>query len=139
MVIFLINWRILPDQTSIDAFLHKWKKVLRIRNADGLAGEFLSRVKDESFFNFVTWKLDENSDGEYRKHIRSNDFISYVNVGIWRSAQDFEKNIGDYVPPNPWTMEDFEAAPRRRAIVEPEFYRIGMLPLPTQTSPDVDF
>ena len=82
MVIFLINWRILPDRSSIDAFTTKWKTQLRIKNAEGLAAEFLSRVKDRSFFNYITWDLSEHADGEYRDHIKSEDFVSYVNVGL---------------------------------------------------------
>jgi hypothetical protein len=139
MVIFLINWRIKPDDSSITAFLSKWKTQLRIKNAEGLFGEFLSQVRDKTFFDFVTWDLREHADGEYRNYIRTDDFISYVNVGIWRSKEDFIKNIGSYMPPAPWTMEEFEAAPRRRAVVEPEHWRIGQFPLPTATSPGVEF
>ena len=70
MVIFLINWRILPDDANVEAFFVKWKTVLRIRKAEGLIGEFLSRVKDPSYFGYVTWELDESSD-EYRSHMKS--------------------------------------------------------------------
>jgi hypothetical protein len=138
MVIFLINWRIFPAPENLQAFLLKWKTVLRVKNKDGLIGEFLSRVKDPGFFEYVTWELDESSD-EYKRHIKSEQFVSFVNVGLWRSKEDFLENIGGNIPKDPWFMEAFEAAPRRRAVVEPEAWRIGSHPLHPDTSPGVLF
>ena len=138
MVIFLINWRIFSDSKNMNAFLLKWKTVLRVKNKEGLIGEFLSRVKDKKFFEYVTWELEDSSE-EYKQHIRSEDFVSFVNVGLWRSKEDFFKNIGGNMPKDKWLMEPFEAAPRRRAVVEPEAWRIGSHPLPPLTSAGVEF
>ena len=136
MVIFLIHWRILPEQ--IDAFLEKWKSGLTVKNRDGLIGEFLSEVKDPSFFENITWELDEISDSD-RSQLRSEQFKSFVNVGLWRSKEDFLENIGGYFPKTPRAMESFEAAPRRRAVVDPVAWRIGAALLPSATSSDVVF
>jgi len=138
MVIFLINWRILPEAQYLEGFLTKWKTVLRVTKREGLIAEFLSRVKSPDYFKYVTWELDESSD-EYARHIKSKEFVSYVNVGLWRSKEDFFENIGGNIPKDPWFMEGFEAAPRRRAVVEPEAWRIGAHPLLPDTSPGVLF
>ena len=138
MVIFLINWRIRPDENSLQAFLSKWKTVLRVKNREGLIGEFLSRVRDANYFEYVTWEMGESSE-EYRQHIKSDKFVSFVNVGLWRSKDDFLENIGGNIPGDRWSMEDFEAAPRRRAVVEPEAWRIGSHSLTPDTSPGVFF
>jgi hypothetical protein len=70
MVIFLINWRILPSK-SIDAFLEKWKTQLQVKNADGLAGKFLSRVKDPAFFL-------NTSHGNWMKVQKANIGTRYI-------------------------------------------------------------
>jgi hypothetical protein len=138
MVIFLINWRILPDHNNVNTFLNKWKTELRIKDAAGLVGEFLSEVKDARFFEFVTWELNEVTP-EDENLAKTIEFRSFVNVGVWRSKEDFLQNIGGKFPALPKDMESFEASPRRRALLDPISWRIGQHRLPSSTSHDVSF
>lgn len=67
MIIALINWRVLPSE--VDAFLNKWKAELKLNNAPGLIGEFLSGVEDSSFHEGVTWEMEaDDKDDRWRCH-----------------------------------------------------------------------
>ncbi|MPZ33579.1 MAG: hypothetical protein GEV13_21730 [Rhodospirillales bacterium] len=134
MIVALINWRILPNE--VDAFLNKWKTGLKLENAPGLIGEFVSKVNDAAFHEGVTWEM-EADDKDDQSGWRSQDYVSYVNVGIWESAQDFMNAVGKNMSKGRTLREDFEAAPRRRAILSPEHWRRGSCQLPSETSPGV--
>ena len=135
MIIALINWRVLPSE--VGAFLNKWKTGLKLNNAPGLIGEFLSRVEDSSFHEGVTWEM-EGDDKDERSVWRSEDYVSYVNVGIWENVEDFMNAVGKYMSKGRTLKEPFEAAPRRRAILTAEHWRRGSCQLPSETSPGVD-
>lgn len=135
MIIVLINWRILPGE--VDAFLHKWKTGLRLEGAQGLIGEFLSKVEDSSFHEGVTWEM-EPDDRDSTDEWRQIEYVSYVNVGVWDRVDDFMNAVGKYMSKGRMLKEPFEAAPRRRAILSPEHWRRGSSELPTATSPGVE-
>ena len=134
MIVALINWRILPSE--VDAFLSKWKTGLRLIDAKGLIGEFLSRVEDGGFFQGVTWEM-EPDEKDIKNGWRSSAYVSYVNVGMWESVDDFMNAVGKYMVAGRAIKEDFEAAPRRRAILTPEHWRRGSSSLPPHTSEGV--
>lgn len=135
MIVALINWRILPSE--VDVFLNKWKTGLRLENAPGLIGEFLSKVNDTTFHEGVTWEM-EADESDDRREWRDQNHVSYVNVGIWESAEHFMDAVGKYMSKGRTLKEDFEAAPRRRAILSPEHWRRGSRQLPSETSAGVD-
>jgi hypothetical protein len=112
MIIALINWRILPGK--VDAFLEKWQTGLRLNNAAGLIGEFLSKVEDATFFDGITWEM-ESDEKDNKNDWRSESYVSYVNVGMWDSTESFMSAVGKYMSAGRTIKEDFEAAPRRRA------------------------
>lgn len=133
MIFVLINWRIKPDQT--DSFLKKWKEELSLDGASGLIGEFLSKVEMEKPGLAVTWEMEPDAkDGA----LPIAEHISYVNIGIWNSFDDFQAAVGKYMSLGREIKEEFEAAPRRRAVVSPEHWRIGLEILPVQTSEGVN-
>lgn len=134
MIIVLINWRVQPSM--VDAFMDKWKTGLRLGEAKGLVGEFLSRVEDATFATAVTWEL-EPDEADDPTVWRREDYVSYVNVGIWESYEAFFDAVGKYMTSGRTIREEFEAAPRRRAILTPEHWRRGTLELPLQTSDGV--
>ncbi|WEZ83429.1 hypothetical protein P6U16_00600 [Rhizobium sp. 32-5/1] len=134
MIIALINWRVQPAQ--VGAFLDKWKTGLKLEGARGLVAEFLSRVEDDSFHEGVTWTI-EPDDQDDRTTWVSQSYVSYVNVGIWETVDDFMNAVGKYMTKGRVIKEVFEAAPRRRAILTPEHWRIGVSRLPSATSPGV--
>jgi hypothetical protein len=134
MIIALINWRILPDME--DDFLNTWKTELRLENAAGLIGEFLSRVEDSEFATAVTWEM-EPDDRDIPEEWRSDDYVSYVNVGLWERYEDFHAALAKYMSQGRTLGKAFEAAPRRRAVLTVEHWRRGQSSLPAHTSPGV--
>ena len=134
MIIVLINWRIKEEDVPI--FLSKWKSKFTIGDKPGLVGEFLSRVQGKTWCEKITWEM-EASECEDKSIWKFSDFISFVNIGIWDTKEHFMDAVGKYMNDDPEHMEDFEAAPRRRAIVSPEAWRIGEIALYNQSSTGV--
>ena len=131
MIIVLINWRILPGRE--DEFLSHWKTELTIDNAPELLGEFISHVKDEEWCGYITWQLEPGTNEEVA-NFGTQEFCSFVNVGFWQRIENFLEAVKDYMDREPY---DFEAAPRRRAIVEPKAWRIGGGQFPAESSAGV--
>ena len=115
MRIVLIEWRIKKGEE--EQFLEYWSKRALVRDRSGLIGEFLSRVESPQEYPWITWELDER-------------WTTFVNVGMWREASDFEEQIGCYMNETRPPMA-FEAARRRRVLVAPERWRLGGTSLPT--------
>ena len=115
MRIVLIEWRIKKGEE--EQFLEYWSKRALVRDRSGLIGEFLSRVESPQEYPWITWELDER-------------WTTFVNVGMWREASDFEEQIGCYMNETRPPMV-FEAARRRRILVAPERWRLGETGLPT--------
>ncbi len=115
MNIVLIIWKIKKDKEK--AFLKKWKQMGRFEKA-GLFREFLSKVGEELDYKYRTW------------HLTNPNYITYINVGIWRSMKDFEEAIGQYMnEKNP--IYDFEYERRERRILdEVALDREGLFKLP---------
>lgn len=135
MIIALINWRIAPD--GVDAFLHKWKTELSLAGYPGLIGEFLSKVEGPGLHQGITWEMEPDEEDD-RGSWPQQDYVSYVNVGMWESAEQFFAAVGAYMNAGRTVKESFEAAPRRRAVVMAEHWRIGNpILFPTQNSPGV--
>lgn len=131
LIIALINWRVKSGVEEV--FLKKWKNELSLEGAAGLIGEFLSNVEDSTFHEGVTWEL-EPDEKDNRTDWAASDYTSYVNVGMWTSVDAFMDAVGKYMVAGRLIKEDFEAAPRRRAILTPEHWRIGSDNLPNETS-----
>jgi heme-degrading monooxygenase HmoA len=134
LIIVLINWRVKAG--SEDDFLDKWKNELSLEGSAGLIGEFLSEVEDSDFHDGITWEMEADEKDD-RNHWVSEDLKSYVNVGIWTSIDTFMVAVGKYMVAGRLIKEDFEAAPRRRAVLSPKHWRIGSDMLPTETSDGV--
>lgn len=120
MIIVLINWRILPERRA--DFIAFWSS-LRIENQRGFIGEFLSKVEDHDLYDKVNWEI-EPSENEDKSFWKSQTYLSFVNVGLWDSLEDFNREIGPKMNPAPEWMNEFEAAPRRRAVLTPEAWRM---------------
>jgi hypothetical protein len=128
MMVALIHWRIKPDDESISKFLNHWKTNNTIGNRKGLIAEFLSDSLKIADFPYITWHLDAESFG---------DFKSYVTVGLWHDAADFQEqvahNFNDDKP-----MLEFEQYRRRRVVFRPVEWRIGDAAMPTGDSLGVE-
>jgi Antibiotic biosynthesis monooxygenase len=122
--VVLVHWRVKPDEESVNAFLDHWREKNTIENREGLVGEFLSEVLSPKDFPDTTWHLDPESLGDCR---------SFVNVAVWRDAQDFHDQIAKhYNDKRP--MLPFEKYRRRRLVAESGDWRIGKYPLPNSDS-----
>jgi hypothetical protein len=111
--IVLVEWRIKKGREQ--EFLEYWSKQATIADRSGLIGEFLSRVEDRKQFPWMVWDLDKR-------------WTTFVNVGFWRSGDDFHEQIGRFIN-NAKPPLAFEAQKRRRVFVAPERWRVGASPL----------
>ena len=118
--IVLVEWRI--EKGREQAFLDYWSKQATVRDRSGLVGEFLSQAESGDKFPWTAWEVDPR-------------WTTFVNVGIWRSGNDFEQQIGRYIDQS--RPLDFEAAPRRRLFVMPERWRIGASQVVAMDHPEV--
>lgn len=135
MIIVLINWRVLPGRAA--DFVEFWSSTLKLNNPQGLIGEFLSKVEAPEFFGKITWQLEPSDQEEDRSFWQSENYISFVNIGIWENLEDFDRAVGKFMNSDPKSMNEYEAAPRRRAVLSPEAWRIGMSKLPSSSSDGV--
>ena len=114
MRIVLVEWRIRKGEE--EQFLEYWSKRVPVLDRSSLIGEFLSRVESRQQYPWITWELSER-------------WTTFVNVGLWREASDFEEQIGRYMD-NTRPPMAFEAERRRRVLVAPERWRMGGTGLP---------
>ena len=131
LIVALINWRVKSGAEK--DFLKKWKNELSLEGAAGLIGEFLSKVEDSDFHEGVTWEM-EPDEKDNQSDWAAAAYTSYVTVGMWTSVDAFTDAVGNYMAAGRSIKEDFEAAPRRRAILTPKHWRIGSEQLPLETS-----
>lgn len=127
MLAALIHWRVKPEQEHVDAFLDHWKNNNRVDDRRGLIAEFLSDPLDTKSFPHVTWHLDGESLG---------DFKSYVTVGLWSDADEFEKQIAQHFNDGQ-PLKSFEKYRRRRVVFHPVGWRVGDGDLPEGDSEGV--
>jgi hypothetical protein len=108
-----VEWRIKKGQEG--EFLEYWSTRSTIPDRSGLVAEFLNRVESREQFPWMVWELNEA-------------WTTFVNVGIWRDASDFQQQIGRFID-NTRPPLAFEADRRRRLLLAPERWRIGSSPL----------
>lgn len=129
MVIVVVRWYIKNQED--EKFKSTWAG-MHPKYKDGLFRELFSKPIDKPDPKYHT--LDFES-----KH-----YTTYINVGIWRDIEDFDKAIGAMIPPrnkhpkndNKELIEvfEFEYKLRERIVMEVEKMRGGDWNLP-----DVDF
>ena len=127
MHVVLVHWRVKPDEENVAAFLEHWRGVNTIANREGLVAEFLSEPLSAKVFADTTWHLDQDSLG---------DFKSFVNVAVWRDAEDFHEQVArHYNDDRP--MLPFEKYRRRRVVADSSNWRVGSFKLPAEDSAGV--
>ena len=125
MVIVVVRWYIKNDED--DNFKATWAE-MHPKYKDGLFRELFSKPIDKPDPKYHT--LDFES-----KH-----YTTYINVGIWRSIDDFDAAIGSLIPPREKhpskngkeliEVYDFEYKLRERIVMEVEKTRGGDYVLP---------
>ena len=89
-----------------------WKTNNTIPKRKGLIGEFLSGGLAMKEFPYITWHLDSEALGNFK---------SYVTVGMWQSAADFNTQVGEYFNDDKPLLR-FEKYRRRPVIFQPVDY-----------------
>jgi hypothetical protein len=135
MIIVLINWRIVPEKEA--SFVEFWRSTLKLEGAEGLIGEFLSKVEKESFYEKVTWGMEPSEQEADKSFWNALSYVSFVNVGLWASLEQFDFAVGKLMNTDPRAMNEFEAAPRRRAVLTPAAWRMGSSAIPAHSSDGV--
>jgi hypothetical protein len=135
MIIVLINWRVIPEK--VPKFKEFWSSTLKLENAKGLVGEFLSRVEGTDFYEKITWQIEPSEHEGDKSFWKSETYVSFLNVGIWETFADFDRAVGPKMNADPKFMIEYEAAQRRRAVLSPEAWRVGASGLPSSSSPGV--
>ena len=135
MIVVFIDWYIKPDK--VDEFLEYWKTKLQIKDKDrsGLIGEFLSDPADIQTKQWITWNMQAGIPADSSVH-DSPPYKRFVNVGLWMNETSFEAAVGANFN-KPGGILEFEAKPRRRALLIPEEWRRGGGSLPEDDSKGV--
>ena len=122
VAIVLVQWRIRLGQE--DRFLAHWKQHSGVSMREGLIGEFLCRTRPPLSFAATDWNIEDDP----------SDHQSFFTIGLWRSLEDFETQIGEVAGHH----HTFEAAARRRLFFAPQEWRMGGAPLPLSDSVGVE-
>ncbi len=83
MVVVIVKWYIKNKMDKY--FLSKWEE-MKPKFYDGLFREFLNKPENINADKYLT--LD----------VVNPNYTTYLNVGIWRSLEDFDKAIGSMIP-----------------------------------------
>jgi len=119
-VFVLVHWQIRSN--CEDEFLAYWRTQAIVHDRTSLVGEFLNKVDLHHLedFPWVTWAISVDSE---------ISALHYVNIGMWASKQAFLQQIspdfGDEAPIRP-----FELRRRRRMLLMPQAWRIGIATVP---------
>ena len=116
MAIVLIEWSIEPNEAAVSLFIEYWRTKLAIDDKSGLFGEFLSAPVPVDEVSLPVW-VDDLSASDPKVPM-----WKFVNVGLWESRATFSEQIGHLMTDE---RQDFEAAPRRRIVLEPQEWRRG--------------
>ena len=120
MEIVFVHWNIVKGRE--EEFKQYWKSGLPVNDRTGLVGEFLSQPSGHEKYDWVTWDL------------RSTDVSTiFINVGLWKDAEAFHLQIGQYFNPQKGKL-DFEYELRKRALLSPTCWRMGDWILPRHDS-----
>ena len=109
--IVVVEWKIKPGQEC--DFLNYWATRSTVPDRSGLVAEFLSEVDQKPW---IRWTLEDNA-------------TTYYNVGIWKTGDAFQDQIGKFIDNNRPPL-GFEAAKRGRIFLAPERWRIGQALMP---------
>lgn len=119
-ILVLVHWQI--RSSCENDFLAYWHTKAIVCDRTSLVGEFLNKVDlhDTEALPWITWVIA--ADNEINA-------LHYVNVGMWASRQGFLQQIspdfGDEAPIRP-----FELRRRRRMLLSPQAWRMGIATVP---------
>ena len=124
LVVVLVHWAI--KKGSEANFQAKWK-TMTVDPDSGL------------FREIFTCPNSTTSDPKYHTFgLENPNYITFVNIGIWRSLEDFDKAIGKYIPEalpkgdmQVVEMYNFEFKIRERLVIDVLTMRGGDWQLPT--------
>ncbi len=125
MVVILVHWLIKPGMEM--QFQDRWRQ--------------MSIGSDSGLYREILTKLDVSpSNPKFHTFSVGDPFYStFINIGMWRSVDDFDRAVGKYIPEaelmdkdgrQKYTieLEHFEFKLRERVILEVVADRGGQLP-----------
>ena len=122
MVVILVHWLIKNDCAK--AFEDKWQ-TMAVDSDSGLYREILTTPDNHPNDRYHTFSLE------------SPNYKTYINIGIWKSIEAFDKAIGKYIPEAVADeeqkvnikLEHFEYKLRERIVLKKIQDRGGELPI----------
>jgi hypothetical protein len=112
MVIILVHWLI--KKGCEDEFVLFWETQMKIAINQGLYRETLTAVDDkEEDLKFHTFPIE------------SPHYSTFINIGMWNSLEDFDREVGQYIPKTKnsedgqtITLKNFEFKMRERIVLK---------------------
>ena len=127
MEIILVHWLVKEDKAK--EFEKHWKMMMNVEGKEGFYREILTEAVTKPDPKFNTFSI---TDRNYR---------TYINIGFWRSIEDFERAVQQTMPKasqatDPESrrtkqsieLEAFEFKLRERIVLTPISERGGALP-----------
>lgn len=105
MVVILVHWLI--RKGSEDAFIAIWRG-MGIQKHAGLYREILTKPDPQDDPKFNTFSITDTS------------YSTFINIGVWRSLADFDREIAQYIPATEEKI-DTKTGRKKRIIAIDEF------------------
>jgi len=127
MEIILVHWPI--KEGKAEEFEKHWKMMMNVEGKEGFYREILTKPVPKPDPKFNTFSITDRN------------YHTYINIGFWRSIEDFERGVRETMPKTSQAndpekrkikqsieLEDFEFKLRERIVLAPIAERGGRLP-----------
>ncbi len=127
MEIILVHWPI--KEGKAEEFEKHWKMMMNVEGKEGFYREILTKPVPKPDPKFNTFSITDRN------------YHTYINIGFWRSIEDFERAVRETMPKTSQAtdpekrkikqsieLEDFEFKLRERIVLTPIAERGGKLP-----------
>lgn len=129
LVVILVHWLIKPGQE--EPFIQRWRSM----SVDGHAGLYREILTSLNKADALT-----QADQKFHTFSIGDPFYStFINIGMWRDLESFDRAIGKYIPPveiierngrklQAVELDEFEFKLRERVVLSVVGTRGGDLP-----------
>jgi hypothetical protein len=105
MVVILVHWLI--RKGSEETFKTTWRS-MSVQKHAGLYREILTIPQPQDDPKFNTFSITDTS------------YSTFINIGIWKSLEDFDREIAQYIPPSEEKI-DPKTGRKKRLVAIDEF------------------
>src|SRR5438045_698657 len=109
MVVILVHWLI--RHGSEKKFTEVWRN-MTINKGHGLYREMLTQPVDHPDPKFTTFSITDKN------------YTTFINIGFWRSLDDFNAAVGMYIPPATEALDPVSGRIRRTVTLEEFEFKI---------------